>query len=71
MKKTYLKFKVGDEVTLLQGVFDYKIEIPAGTSFVIKDFPPCTIPGKYMYFVVGKHQNNIIRCFPNEIKIKK
>ncbi len=67
----YLNFKIGDKVQLLNNEFDYSTLIPAGTIFTIKKFVPCTIPGKYKYFIFSEISGTIIRTFVNNvIKVK-
>ena len=68
MRTTYKRFRIGDEVETVVPLYDYKELIPIGTKFIIKSFPPCTIPGKYQYFIFAQNKDVSLRAYVNEVK---
>jgi len=72
MKTSYKGFKVGNNVILNNCIVCERKHFDNGHNFKIVSFPYCTIPSKFQNFVFGKDKDdNIIRCFVNEISKNK
>jgi hypothetical protein len=72
MKKKYYHFKIGEVVMLNESIISEGIHIDKGFTFVIIDFPYCTIRSKHQNFVYGVFTNIKIYCEIDQIiKIRK